>query len=573
MRLSRKMTTYGKELYNWNFFKTMKGYKLNPSGNWDSLTRVSFGFFDNEPNTKLSENISALQIYILKASDCNFDNMPIYYDQGPTTTTLKWPGQTTIGYTKSRSDYNKIQNNYLYKIEIVNNEKLMITGKNNQNFGDSQYLDLSRIDLPTDECLHYQIIICTLEYLNNVNSGCYTPTSIFNGQYYSAYANTIFVDNNVSTEQCFRSWVSSTQDYELQMLSYSNEIQYVPTKEMVVYNIIKNVAEYSGRIKYELPNGEDIFCVATRTEPNKGWYYAYNISKAETPDGISGGKTNQGFNTTTKLKDVRFRPWFTIKITNSSAPFSVFLNLNNTRYEFLYKMKLEDLCNKTTSSSINISIAFSPEEVASNEKDPENVQIYKSIGQPDLPGYYRNCFCTFKTLDGDDELIDIPLKDTEYSRWGRNELIPTIDENSNCIIPKIYTPVFDIKKDTQYYYSYENQPKAYPISLPEFQITNLMCDFGLASNKWNSQYGCILMFENIQNESEEGDLKVFVLADNKDGEKIAGSSIFDNDISKTKYTTTDFPNENGKIEEDNVYSPVNYITGDSPQPNPQNGGN
>jgi len=60
MRLSRKITTYGKELYNWNFFKIMKGYKLNPGGNWDNLTRVSFGFFDNEPNTKLSENVSAL---------------------------------------------------------------------------------------------------------------------------------------------------------------------------------------------------------------------------------------------------------------------------------------------------------------------------------------------------------------------------------------------------------------------------------------------------------------------------------------------------------------------------------
>lgn len=581
MRLSRKITTYGKELYNWNFFKTMKGYKLNPSGNWDSLTRVSFGFFDNEPNTKLSENISDLQIYILKASDCNFDNMPIYYDQGPTSTKLKWPDETSTNYyIKSRSDYDKIQDNYLYKIEIVGNEELMITGTSeNRNLRESQYLDLSRIDLPTDECLHYQIIICTLEYLNNVNSGCYTPTSIFNGQYYSAYANTIFVDNNVSTEHCFRSWVSSTQDYELQMLSYSNEIQYIPTKEMVVYNTITNVAEYSGRIRYELPNGEDIFCVATQTEPNKGWYYAYNISKAETPDGISGGKTNSGFTTSTKLQAGGFKPWFTIKITNPNSSFSVSLTLNNTKYEFLYKIKFSDLCNKSTSST-DISIAFTPEDETSNEKDPEDVQIYKSIsGQPDLDGYYRNCFCTFKTLDSDDELIDTPLKYTEYSRWSRNELIPTIDENSNCTIPKIYNPVFDIKKNTQYYYYKDNDPSkekiTYPVRTEDFQITNLMGDFDLFTEKWTSQYGCMLMFENIRDESEEGDLKVFVLAGNKNGEKIAGSSIFNNDISKTKYTmpTSDYPEENGKIEGDNVYSPVNYITGDSPQPNPQNGGN
>lgn len=568
MRLSRKITTYGKELYNWNFFKIMKGYKLNPGGNWDNLTRVSFGFFDNEPNTKLSENVSALQIYILKASDCNFDNMPVYYDQGPIYRSLEWPNEASTGYTKSRSDYNKIQSNYLYKIEIVNNEKLMITGKNNQNFSDSQYLDLSRIDLPTDECLHYQVIICTLEYLNNINSGCYTPTSIFNGQYYTAYANTIFVDNDVSTEHCFRSWVSSTQDYELQMLSYSNEIQYIPTKEMVVYNTITDVSEYSGRIRYELPNGEDIFCVATQTEPNKSWYYAYNISKADTPLYLLGDNKNN-FGDSTTLKQGGFKHWFTINILNTNEPFYVYLTLNNKRYRFLNGLKKSDLCERRSEGGTDISAAFKYGESSEenntrevNERDPENPVIYKRL-DPNTT-YSRACFCTFK--DTGYSPSDISLVPKEYSVWCRNELIPTILSDSNCTITEIYSPLFYRKKNTDYY-----REHSYQSTSPRFaNLPGLVVDPEEGAD-WTANGGCILMFEYFDDNPDA--IRVFVLADNENNEKIAGSNIFDNDISEIKYTDPNFPRENGKIVGDNVYSPVNYITGDSLQPNSENGGN
>jgi len=360
------------------------------------------------------------------------------------------------------------------------------------------------------------------------------------------------------------------------MLSYNNEIQYIPTKEMVVYNTITNVAAYSGRVRYELPNGEDIFCAAVPTEPNKSWYYAYNISKAEAPEGILGGKTNKDFTTSTKLQAGGFKPWFTIKIANRSAPFSVSLTLNNTRYEFLYKIRFNDLCNKTTSSSsTNISIAFTPGDIASNDRDPENVQIYKLVGQPDF-GYYRNCFCTFKTLNSNDKLIDTPLKYTEYSKWGRNELIPTIDENSNCTITKIYKPVFDIKKNATYYYykpnGSSNTEITYPVHMTDFQIENLMGDFYFPIKDWTSQHGCMLMFENIQEESEEGDLKVFVLAENEGNDHVALPNVLNNEISESKITQG---GENGqyKADTDEIYSPVNYITGDSLQPSSENGGN
>lgn len=569
MRLSRKMTTYGKELYNWNFFKTMKGYKLNPSGNWDNLaTRVNFGFFDNEPNTKLSEKISALQIYILKESDCNFDNMPVYYDQGPTYRNLEWPNETRKAYEKSRSDYKKIQDNYLYKIEIVNNEELMITGKNSNNLSESQYLDLSSIDLPTNECLHYQVIICTLEYLDNISSGCYTPSSVFKGQYYTAYVNTIFVDNNVPTQYCFRSWTSSTQDYELQMLSYSNEIQYIPTKEMVVYNTITNVAAYSDRVRYELPNGEDIFCAAVPTEPNKSWYYAYNISKAETPLCILGDNTNTGFSDSTTLKKGGFKPWFTINIINTNEPFYVYLTLNNKRYRFLNGLKKSDLCERSEEGT-NISAAFKYGESSeenntreANERDPENPVIYKNLPAGG-GGYYRACFCTFKGTGYSPSDTNLVLE--EYSIWCRNELIPTVLSDSNCNITEISSPLFYRKKDTSY-----NRGKSYQSATFD-PLTGLVVNPNTAT--WKDNGGCILMFEYFDDNPNA--IKVFVLADNENDETIAGSSIFDNDISETKYTmpTFDYPDDNGKIVGDNVYSPVNYITGDSLQPSSQNGGN
>lgn len=568
MRLSRKMTTYGKELYNWNFFKTMKGYKLNPNGSWDNLaTRVNFGFFDNEPNTRLSEKISDLQIYILKESDCNFNNMPVYYDQGPTSRSLEWPDETIIGYTKSRSDYEKIQDNYLYKIEIVGNKELMITGKNNHNLSESQYLDLSSIDLPTNECLHYQIIICTLEYLNNVSSGCYTPTSIFNGQYYTAYANTIFVDNNVPTQYCFRSWTSSTQDYELQMLSYSSEIQYIPTKEMVVYNTITAAAEYSDRVRYELPSGEDIFCAAVPTEPNKGWYYAYNISKAETPLCILGDNTN-AFDESTRLKEGGFKHWFTINIISTNEPFYVYLTLNNKRYRFLNGLKKSDLCERRSEGGTDISAAFKYGDVNDenntrevNEKDPEDPIIYKRLDYN--TGYYRACFCTFKGAGYSPS--DISLDPKEYSVWCRNELIPTVLSDSNCNITEISSPLFYREKNK----SYDQELSYQSTSLHFANLTGLIADPGEAN--WTANDGCILMFEYF--EDNPNAIKVFVLADNQNNEKIAGSSIFDNDISEIKYIDPDYPKENGKIEGDNVYSPVNYITGNSLQPSSENGGN
>lgn len=569
MRLSRKMTTYGKELYNWNFFKTMKGYKLNPSGNWDNLaTRVNFGFFDNEPNTKLSEKISALQIYILKESDCNFDNMPVYYDQGPTYRNLEWPNETRKAYEKSRSDYKKIQDNYLYKIEIVNNEELMITGKNSNNLSESQYLDLSSIDLPTNECLHYQVIICTLEYLDNISSGCYTPSSVFKGQYYTAYANTIFVDNNVPTQYCFKSWTSSTQDYELQMLSYSNEIQYIPTKEMVVYNTITNVAAYSDRVRYELPNGEDIFCAAVPTEPNKSWYYAYNISKAETPQYLLGDNTNTGFGKSTRLVQGGFKPWFTIDIINTNEPFYVYLTINNKRYRFLNGLKKSDLCERSTGGT-DISAAFKYGDVndenntrEENEIDPENPVIYKRLDYN--TGYYRACFCTFKSTEYSPS--DRSLVSEEYSIWGRNELIPTILSDSNCTITEISSPLFYRKKNTSYDRGYSYQSNS-----PHFaNLPGLMVSPD-EEDSWTANSGCILMFEYFDDDPDA--IKVFVLADNQNNEKIAGFSVFDNDISETKYTDPNFPRENGKIVGDNVYSPVNYITGDSLQPNSENGGN
>jgi len=88
---------------------------------------------------------------------------------------------------------------------------------------------------------------------------------------------------------------------------------------------------------------------------------------------------------------------------------------------------------------------------------------------------------------------------------------------------------------------------------------------------WTANGGCILMFEYFDDNPDA--IRVFVLADNQNSEKIAGSNIFDNDISEIKYTDHNFPRENGKIVGDNVYSPVNYITGDSLQPNSENGGN
>jgi len=329
----------------------------------------------------------------------------------------------------------------------------MITGKDGNNLNKSQYLDLSSIDLPTDECLHYQVIICTLEYLNNINSGCYTPTSIFDGQYYTAYANTIFVDNDVPTQYCFRSWTSSTQDYELQMLSYSNEIQYIPTKEMVVYNTITDVAAYSDRVRYELPNGEDIFCAATQTEPNKSWYYAYNISKAETPLCILGDNTNNEFDESTTLKQGGFKHWFTINILNINEPFYVYLTINNKRYRFLNGLKKIDLCGRFEETT-NISAAFKYGESSkgnntreANERDPENPVIYKSLPAGGR-GYFRACFCTFKDVGYSPS--DIRLVLAEYSIWCRNELIPTILSDSNCNITEISSPLFYRKKGTSY---------------------------------------------------------------------------------------------------------------------------
>lgn len=331
MRLSRKMTEYGKERYNWNFFKMGKGYKVNSDAKWNDTTkRVGFGWFNNEPNTTSSIKYSDLEIYILKADAFTpSQDMPYYYDKVANSSNNPiWPTHDSDAKETIKSDYSNIVNHYIYKIKIVNNEELMIVGDR-------------QIDPPSYNCQKplyeinlsygfYKIFICTTERFDRSSFGCH---SNLNGWYYSVYSNTIFVDAITNTNNCFRSVNSGLQDYELQMLSDSNEIQEIPSNEMVAYNRITDQNNYNSKVRITLDNGDDVWTVGTRTKINEGWYYAYNKHKKmdPAPKGILGGNDNSNITYNTRVSS-KFLKWLTVTIPNENGNFSIDVEINNNRY-------------------------------------------------------------------------------------------------------------------------------------------------------------------------------------------------------------------------------------------------
>lgn len=567
MRLSRKITTYGKELYNWNFFKVNKGYEVNPNGSWaDTSIRVGFGWFDDDANSAASRNpISDLEIYILKADAFTPECIPYYYHRtGPATdSTPDWPNLTWGDpnlKAKIKRDYDKICDNYLYKIKIYNHTNLMIINKRDDegNLISGGPWPISDLILPSEHDSYYKIFVCTTEKLINVPYGCggTDEPTYPDGWYYNVYSNTIFVRRDTDTYNCFRGLSSSANDHELQMLSYSNEIQYIPSKELIDYNIFKKENNYTGRIPYTLSTGEEIYVTAARTEPNTSWFYAYNIYPAVIPDpeGILGGNTNANINDNTTLNDL-FIKWFTVTINNKNAPFYIDLKLNGLQYQFINGVTHEQLCTKTE-DDVRVAPGFK------NDGNPTIKQHRGSSGNPGVD-MYTNCFCTFK--DGS-ENTRLPC----YSTFLRNELIPITDTYSNCTV-EIHNKVYSnhIQPSNYPNDNYYNASKNYEAQNFEFsKIIGLIGDDNF--DDYRVTAGCFLMFKYFDDGHIIGDkqIEVYVMATNPEGQnhqKIPGLEISNYSIDKNGFF--DSNNNNGKIEDNDIYSPVNYqIIGEKNNP-------